>query len=205
MFERKKCRHCSEGLKDDWEFCPKCGSKIGSAEPLSVFNSIEKEFQRVDSMMGSELFGFPRFEMPKSRGRGISITIRNVPGRPPQIEVNTSGEYRKVEPELKEILGVRQDAERGVAREIKRRFRAPKITEEPEMKVESTGRSQTITIKLPGVKSQKDIEFKKLEQSLEVKAFAGDKAYFKLIPIASNSEISKKEFKDGLLKVEIKR
>ena len=57
---------------------------------------------------------------------------------------------------------------------------------------------------IPDVKSLDDIEVKQLQQSIEIKAYAGDKAYFKLIPIPSNATVNN-EFKDGILKIEIEK
>ncbi|MEM7824975.1 MAG: hypothetical protein QXO27_03305, partial [Candidatus Aenigmatarchaeota archaeon] len=86
----------------------------------------------------------------------------------------------------------------------KREIRVTKVAEEPETEIQTVGNKQIISIKLPDVKKEEDIEIKKLEQSLEVKAFAGDKTYFKLIPIPKEASINKK-FKNGLLKIEIER
>jgi len=137
------------------------------------------------------------------KGGGISITIRSGTGMKPQINVKTSGNYKKVEPELKKKLGVREGISEEVEGEPRRERKIPKITEEPETDIKRTVSNETITIKLPDVKNEDDIEIRKLEQSLEVKAFAGDKAYFKLIPIKRNFQILEKDFKDGILKIKM--
>lgn len=80
--------------------------------------------------------------------------------------------------------------------------RTPRITEEPETKIQKSQNRQTITLNLPDVKNLDDIEIKQLHQSIEIKAFAGDKAYFKLIPIPSDATVNN-EFKDGVLKIEV--
>jgi hypothetical protein len=141
--------------------------------------------------------------MPKMKGGGISITIQSGTGMEPKIEIKTSGEYKKLEPEIKRKLGIKPAIEE-VEEEVEKKPRKiPKITEEPETKIEKIGNLQRIQIKLPDVKSEDDIEVKSLEQSIEVKAFAGDKAYFKLLPITGT--IIKKEFKDKILKIEVER
>jgi len=139
--------------------------------------------------------------LPKGSG-GISITITSGTGREPKVEVKTSGSFKEVEPEIKRKLGVKPSVEEI---EEKPKPKQTKIAEEPETKIENIGNKQIIKIKLPNVKSLKDIEIKKLEQSIEIKAFAKDVTYFKLIPIPANSYISNKEFKDNVLKIEIER
>jgi len=202
MFESKKCRNCGKGLKDDWVACPYCGVSVKERvrKAYDIFDEISrdimKEFERIDKF-GPRFFKFPRIDV-RPRGEGISITIRTVSGRKPKIDVKTSGEYKKLEPQIKRKLGVREGVE-----EFKPRRKPPKIIEEPKIKVERIGNKQLITIKIPDVKSLEDIDIRKLEQSLEIKAFAGDKAYFKLIPIKPNIQISDKSFKNGILKIEL--
>lgn len=208
MFERKRCSSCGEKVSKSWRFCPRCGEKLIErkiVKPFSVFEDIDKEFERIDKMFSSEFLKFPRFRIKTPmRGGGISITIHSATGRKPKIEVKTSGKYKKIEPEIKRKLGIKAPIEE-VEESVERKpIRIPKVTEEPETKIEKIGAKEIISIKLPEVKKEEDIEVKKLEQSIEVKAFADDKAYFKLIPIPSNVTIGK-EFKDGILKIEIKR
>jgi len=205
MFDSKKCKYCNKDLKKDWNYCPHCGKnvkekKIGYRRPFDMFTDIEEEFEEIDKILGPEFVKFPKIDMrPMFRGGGISITIRNVNGRP-KIDVRTSGNYKKVEPRLKKKLGVPQGGETEKPRKERK---MPKKTEEPEMKVERKGSAETITIKLPDVKSKDDVEIRKLEQSIEVKGFAGDKAYFKLIPIRSNARIADRSFNNGVLRIEI--
>jgi hypothetical protein len=54
---------------------------------------------------------------------------------------------------------------------------------------------------LPDVEREEDIEVKRFEQSIEIRARTKDKLYFKLLPITG--EIINKSFKDGVLKIEI--
>jgi len=214
MFEKKKCPNCGEKIKDEWNFCPYCGEEFlkkakVKESPLmpfgeDIFEEIEKEFERMDKMFGLPSFKLSSFKSkPFVRGGGISITIRSGTGMEPKIEIKTSGEFKKIEPELKKKLGIKPPVEE-VEEEVKPR-KMPKVTEEPETEVKNLGEKQVILIKLPGVKSESDIEIKKLEQSLEVKAFAGEKAYFTLLPIPKGSSIVDKKFKDGVLNIEIKR
>lgn len=194
MFGKAKCRRCGKKLKKLWSFCPHCGKPVEERRSFSIFDEIEKEFERI-KMFG---FKFPKFHKP-IRGREISITIRSGTGIQPEIRIKTSGEHKKLEPEIKKRLGVRESI-----REIEEPKRKIKVVEEPETKIEKVGAKEIINIKLPGVKNEGDIEIKRLEQSIEVKAFAGEKAYFKLIPIPLNAKVDK-NFEDGVLKIEVER
>ncbi|MEM7821257.1 MAG: zinc ribbon domain-containing protein [Candidatus Aenigmatarchaeota archaeon] len=200
MFEKKRCPNCGEKVKSNWRFCPSCGEEL--AEERDIFDlseEIEKEMRNIDKFFASSLFKLPRRRgFPSS---GISITIHSMGGREPKVEIKTTGEYKKVEPEIKRRLGIKPAIEEIGEKEEK--IRVPKITEEPETKIENIGRKQIIKIKLPDVKPE-NLEVKRLEQSIEVKAFVDDKAYFKLIPIPPNASVSK-EFKNNILKIEIER
>jgi HSP20 family molecular chaperone IbpA len=214
MFEKKVCPNCGERIKEGWKFCPHCGEEIevekpGEKAPFgSIFGDIDKEFERMDKMFGFDSFKLPTFRIkPGMKGGGISITVQSGTGMKPKVEVKTSGEYKNLEPELKRRLGVKpaiEEVEEERVEKKKREAKPPKVTEEPETEVQTVGNKQIISIKLPEVKNEDDIEIKKLEQSMEVKALVNDKAYFKLIPVPRDATISKK-FKGGVLKIEIER
>jgi len=202
MFENKKCKDCGQKIKDDWNFCPNCGEELrDELSEENIFGSIEDEFKRIDKMFASD-FDFPKFDMkmPK-KSNGVNIIIRSGTGMRPQVEVKTSGGYKQLEPEIKRNLGIAS----APVKEIKSLRSISRIAEEPETDIKNEGSKQIIQIKLPDIKNLSDVEVKKLEQSLEIKAFGKDKTYFKLIPIPSNSNIVKKEFKNENLKIEIER
>jgi len=200
MFENRKCRNCGQKIKVNWDFCPYCG--IGTTEEFPIESNfegiIENEFKRIDKMLKPDFFDFPKIDMKMPKGsNGISIIIKSGNGMNPKVEVKTSGGYKELEPEIKKNLGIKPTIE------VVKPVRISKVTEEPETEIKGSGNKRVIQIKLPEIKSFKDIDVKKLEQSLEIKAFAKNKTYFKLIPIPSNSEIVNKEFNNNILKIEI--
>jgi len=202
MFRKNRCPKCGRKLNADWNFCPYCGYEVKPKiiSPLEgIFEDVEKEFEKLDKMFG---IGFKIPKIPLEKGGGVSITIHSGTGMKPKIEVKTSGEYKKIEPELKRKLGIKPAIEEVEEKPARRKM--PKITEEPETKVKIVGNKRIISLILPGVKDSKDIEIKRLEQSVEIKAFAKDRAYFKLIPVPSDVSI-RSEFKDGILTLEIER
>ncbi len=201
MFENKKCKSCGEKIKDGWDFCPFCGEETCDKECFGegIFDDVEDEFKRIDKMFASD-FQIPKIDMRMPKNNGISIIISSGTGSEPKIQVRTSGGYKQLEPQIKKNLGIKSIEE--VERPVKR---ISKVTEEPEAETKCVGNKQIIQIKLPEIKNFKDIEIKKLEQSIEIKAFAKDKTYFKLIPIPSNCEIVDKEFKNDTLKIELEK
>jgi HSP20 family molecular chaperone IbpA len=175
MFERKKCNNCENKVKDDWDFCPRCGNSLKERN----IPKMDKEFRSVENLFG------PGFHV-RVPNRGVSVTITSVKGHRPKISVRPDT-YKVVHP-----------IERKPIKEI----RIPSVTMEPNTKIETVGNKKIIIVQLPDVKEE-DIEIKELEQSMEIKAFAGDKAYFKVIPLKHNTSITNEEFRDGVLKLEI--
>ena len=183
MFWDKKCKSCGEKVKADWVICPYCTSPLKEIKTKDVFQEVDKEFREIDKMMEMKV---PRFMLkPPLKAKGVSITITSDNTSPPKINVQAYGQPKHVHHHYDQ-----------------KPLRVPKVTEEPETKIQKSQNKQIITLNLPDVKSLEDIEFKQLSQSIEIKAFAGDKAYFKLIPIPTNASVNN-EFKDGVLKIEI--
>ncbi len=206
---KKRCPKCKRFVEKGWNYCPYCGFDLKeryffTPSFFDIFDEIEREFERIDKMrelFTKRIFEFPELEESeefefKPRFGGISITIRSGTGMKPKIEVKTFGDYKKLEPEIKRKFGVKEV-------EIEREREMPEITEEPEAEIRRIGDKFLIEVKLPDIKDERDIDIKKLEQSVEIRAFGKDKAYFKLIPIQKGLRILKKEFKDGILKIEL--
>ena len=82
---------------------------------------------------------------------------------------------------------------------LKRFSELPK--KEPKTNVKRLSNTVIYEINLPGVKSSEDLSIVKLENSIEIKAVAKDKAYFKLLPI--NLTIIDYELEKGKLILEL--
>ncbi|MCW1307074.1 MAG: zinc ribbon domain-containing protein [Candidatus Nanoarchaeia archaeon] len=210
MLKRKRCESCGKVIKDEWSYCPYCGATIGEKIGLktkwgelgtfgfSFFEEIEKEIEKEFSRLDKE---FKQLEMglPYVSGGGISIRIESTEKGKPKIWVKTTGDFKKYEPEIKARLGVSEGVREISEEEEKMELKMPPVTEEPETKVEKGKDYMRIEITLPDVKDEKNIEIRKLEQSIEIKAIAKDKAYFKLLPIPKDFQILTKEFKNNVL------
>lgn len=204
----EKCPKCGARVGRDWNYCSNCGYPLRERYD-EIFNledfarKIEKEFEDFDRLFKMN-FKIPRIKMPPSESSfsGISITIDSRTGMRPRIVVRTYGDMKKYEPEIKRKLGI--DKSEGVE-EIKeeKEYEVPKVTEEPEAKVNNLGDKFVIEIKLPDVEKEEDIKIQPLEQSLEIRAKAKDKLYFKLLPITGR--IVRKRFDNGKLFIEIEK
>jgi len=62
-----------------------------------------------------------------------------------------------------------------------------------------------ISIELPDVSSVNDIIIRKFSESIEIRAYAGKKMYFKVIPLEEEYNLFKKIFKNGILKLVLSR
>lgn len=192
MFWKKKCKNCKEEIKDKWNFCANCGASL-----IETFgDNFEKQIEDIHKELRT--VGFPQFKFkPHVKTGGVRITITSGSGMQPKVEVKTSDGYKKHIHEIKPKFGDNRLLEVKPATEIK----VPKIMEEPETKTQRLGNKQIFTVTLPEVKEE-DVQIKQLEQSIEIRAIAGDKGYFKLIPVPANAYVDK-EFKDGILKIQI--
>ena len=93
-------------------------------------------------------------------------------------------------------MRVREEVEK---RKVRRHFEA---VEEPKMWMESQGGRTIFKVSLPGVKSG-DVHLRRLKNSLEIKAYAEGKVYFKLLKISSNSRVVSKKFEKGVYVIEV--
>ncbi len=158
----------------------------------------------------------------KPRGSGFSIKIIRSGRNPPRVSVRTFGnvDKEKVREQIQKQLGIsgRLEEVKGPGKppgyvknppegESVGQFqeslrREPKTVEEPKTEVRRLGNSVIVNLELPGVKSPDAINIKELESSLEVKAKAGDKAYFKILTKPGRFRLTKKGFSEGVLHLE---
>jgi len=221
-----RCRRCGSDAKEGWKFCPSCGSAIEKPErserprESDLFTDV---FERMEKEMGEMNRSFERnFEVidlspffQKStkplRGSGFSIRISHSGDGKPKVDVQTFGDVnrKQVESEASR-LGFRERLAKTLRPERPREeakpkgvcFAGAKTTEEPETCVRNVAGRIVADIKLLGVKNAGDIEIRQLENSIEVRAIAGDKAYFKILTKPPQKNIANQGFSNGVLKIE---
>ncbi|UCC91644.1 MAG: zinc ribbon domain-containing protein [Candidatus Aenigmatarchaeota archaeon] len=205
-----KCPRCGSDVNEGWKFCPKCGSGLERKRDLfgGVFERMERELKGMDRAFERDFQVFdlsPFFKKPV-KSSGFSIKISRSGREKPKVSVKTFGDIDRKEvneevgklgfrgipkPERQEVKG------EGICLE------AAKTTEEPEMCVRRIGDRIVVEVKLPEVRDPKDIEVVSLENSIEVKAIAGDKAYFRILTKPPKTNIVRKDFEDGVLRIEL--
>ena len=202
MFD-KKCKRCGRKVKREYEFCPFCGFNmkreqeekdfglLGKADELglsnmrmpfgfnTLFNSllkeVDKQFRELDKEIAKEKIKEKRPDF----ANGISISISSENGKQPQIKVNAFG------PNFKQFEQQTKIKEKPLPQitEDKTRKLINLPRKEAETKVRRLSNKIIYEINLPNVKSIENVIINKLENSIEIKAFAKDKVYFKLIPV----------------------
>jgi len=126
---------------------------------------------------------------------------------------------RSIEKEMEEMLGAfgfpnikirfqsysRQPRQKAVqkVKENRKTEKVRKVTNivEPKTKIRYLSEEIHISIILPDVSSIEDIKVKKIEESLEIRAYVKDKMYFKIIPINKNSRLIRENFENKILNI----
>jgi len=167
------CRYCGKFLSDTWRYCPHCGRKI-EGDPLDLL------FRR-------------------SIG-GFSIRITSVS------KEKLTGESREKEsphhPSEESTFRLsRYDAATIPSRKKRHSFFHRDVLE-PEGETHHIGKHTIIQVKLPGVKEE-DIDIRKLEESIEIKAFKNDTAYFKQVQVPQSSQILSHHLEGDELIIEV--
>lgn len=200
-------------MEEGWRFCPNCGTRIQKRDIIerfpsfsrfgSLFEDIDREFRRIEEMFrgfrseaDEELRRTDEFFKKPFKGGGVSIRITSEYGKEPKIDVRTFGDYKKHEPEIMRRFGIEKAPER-------KERPHPKVTEEPHTEIKRVNGKLLVRIKVPGVKSEEDVELQRMEESIEVRAYTEDKAYFTLFSVPRGYRILSKKLENGELILEV--
>ncbi len=217
-----KCERCGSDIKEDWKFCPRCGSRRGGdrlddfgrdlfsqmfgriRNSFREFDDMDKAFEKDIQAIDLSPFLRPGGAGTPPRKRGFTVHIRRGTGMKPRVDVKTFGNVSRdtVEKHVEDRFGVKPEERRKITIPSLRRKGAPRVTEEPKADVRRIGDRVSVDIEMPSVKDTGDIEVRELGSSVEVKAVAGDKAYFKILTKPENLRLSGKSFGDGKLHLE---
>ncbi len=163
----------------------------------NLMKEMNKQIQELDKQTGQETK--QREQKPKRQIKenqnpflnqgGISINISSSSDLGiPVIKIKGLGnipEFREMENNLiQEKKENKQKNIMPIISEEKAKEFAKLPRQEAESKVRRLSGKVIYEIELPGVKNLKDIVINKLENSIEIKAFSKDKAYFKLLPFS---------------------
>ncbi len=216
------CQNCGFKAERGWKHCPHCGARLGPYSTSGdVFSQLFREMDELTKGMGMKMdrdmevidLSDMLEDMMKSMGgsgrRGFSLRIRQRNDGKPKIMFRRIGEGQPITSRLRG-----QSERKGVIPKLRRPIEAkqpmhklgiklPKETSEPETEVRRSGNKVLVDIRLPGVRNSGDIDISELENSVEIKAVAGNRGYFKIIRKPEFSKITKKSFDGGILKLEL--
>lgn len=218
MFGKKRCRNCGEKVEDSYNYCPFCQAPLKDLfeeedwgllgrndviEPEEIklpmglntlFNSLIK---RLNKQM-RDIENQNKEQKVSKKSGGISISISTSGDRPPEIKVRSFGDVPKSKERENQIKNKIETINLPVSDSGK--FAGhPKI--EPKTNIRRLSNKITYEIKMPGVKSLKDISIIQLENSIEIKALANEKVFYKIIPI--NLPINRYNLSKGILTLEL--
>ena len=226
----KKCPKCARKISRDFEFCPYCGYNIKREEnernygflgkddslnlqniamPMgfdkifsSLLKQIDSQFKNIDKEFGKELKDIRQDKKLPFMSKGISISISTSSDKKPEIKIKGFGPgFENIGEEIKKEEKLIELKMPSITEEKARKLsKLPK--KEAETKVRRLSNKVVYEISMPGVDNLDNITINKLENSIEIKAFAKDKAYFKLLPI--NLPILNYKLEDEKLLLELK-
>jgi HSP20 family molecular chaperone IbpA len=218
-----QCPVCGTRIDKEWGFCPRCGSRISGDFFDEIFSRMRKELAEMNRMLEKDIEAFdlsPWFkDMDKPKKSGFTIKIVQAGDRKPDISVRTFGDVEKgkLKKEMDQLGAWQNNMKPAESPAVRRDlFRLGKLaepgeklvikgalkTEEPKTSVAKSASKVVVSIHLPGVQSERDIEVSELENSVEVKAVAKDKAYFKILTKPRQFRLSKRSFEKGILQME---
>jgi len=215
MFKKKKCKNCGEKINESYNFCPYCRVPIrdffeddkewgvlgrNDFSPYeevkfpmgfnSLFNTILKNFN-IKLNDFEDMENEPKKSKVKKGGIGISIYTSG--NKPPKIKIKSFGTLPEPKEKEKQIKEKVKSLKLPVS-DSKKFVGLPK--EEPKTNIRRFSDRIAYEINMPGVKSIKDVSIIQLENSIEIKALAKNKVYYKIIPInlpVKNYNLSKEK------------
>ncbi len=222
------CQNCGNIVDEKWSYCPNCGVSIypkegGLLKPSfvdfpdfgSLINEIVKGIDEMTNQLGKKYTekDFEKirhdfkdlFDLPLGVG-GVSVKISSSNDKEPKMDIKTFGNLRGHEDALKRWFGI-PSIEENVAEELQEELlkdrKPPKVTEEPKTIVNRIGNKLEFRISVPGVKSEADINVRQIQDSIEVRGYVDDKAYFTLFSTPPGSKIRSKRLEDEVIIIEV--
>lgn len=179
MFE-KKCRGCAEKVERKFNYCPWCGAslKVGN-EDMGMLGSgedgrVEEELRLpfgVEKIMG----GLVK-QLEKQLG---NMDVDERTGMPKGFKIQIGRMPMGQQVVQKRVL--KKDVVRISGEEADRRAGLERI--DAKSRVKRLGDVIIYEIEAPGVLKKEDVVVTELETGVEIRAFAKDKCYVKVIPL----------------------
>lgn len=195
MFKKKECKKCKKKIHSQYEFCPYCGDSLNENFKedwgmLGRSDEMNENRRPVNPMFGGDMFG-------RMLGNAMRMLQKEMQKQMKNNDLKSRTNFRLMINGKEVNLNNRPQQKR--PRIVKKKIKFIKfpssLSEENLKKFSKLPREEPITnvrrfsdkliyeIELKGVESVEDIAIIRLENSIEIKAVAEDRSYFKLIPI----------------------
>jgi len=215
---KKICSRCGKKIKKGFDFCPHCGYDLRTEREQKNYGLLGKEDNLdFDNFIPNSLFNMPMEKLFKGTMKILEKQMRKLSEeqkettnqfKTPNFQLFINGKKvnlsNTMQPKIKqkthrkkEIKIIPQEISKKRIKEISK---LPK--KEAETKVRRLSDKIVYEIKMPGVKSKKDIIINKLENSIEIKGFSKTTLFFKIIPM--NLPILDYSLKKDALVLELK-
>ena len=215
-----KCQNCGAEVDRKWKFCPKCGAPVKRRSIFDLFSrdifSVNRQIKQMEREMSELERSFETLDISpmlrkSAKARGFTIRIERRNREKPEVSVETFGDVDKnrLEKEIREQLG--ENAPVTLSPVEKKEHRPsglpksrpiPGETSEPKTEIRRVDSKVIVDMDVPGVKDEDDIEINELEESVEVRAYAGNRAYFKIITKPPEFSLSSKSLSNEKLHLE---
>ncbi|MGC1120957.1 MAG: zinc ribbon domain-containing protein [Candidatus Methanofastidiosia archaeon] len=172
------CTYCGNYLSQKWRYCPYCGRKISGESEL------------FDALFRNGISG---------------ISIRIVSGSFRKEKTRDYVERHRIpveeyQDEHEKCTLQVEDGESELEKTVPHAI--PQRVVEPEGWARKIGQHWVIRVSLPGVREE-NIDVRKLETSIEVKAYKNGEAYFKQFEVPESAHIISKHMEGNELIVEV--
>ncbi len=208
MFKKNNCPKCGKKIDRKYDFCPYCGNVIennqedwGMLGKNDIKESIRTQnpFEKITENMLSKMLGSAMNMLEKEMQKEMNQQKKSTLGTNIRLMIN--GKEISLTPVEKKQKKVKEAESKFLSEEKTKEF-LKLSKEEPKTDLRRLSKKIVYEIELTGVASIDDVSVIKLENSIEIRAIAKNKAYFKIIPI--NLPLVDYDFLDEKLILELK-
>ncbi len=215
------CPNCNSEIENNWKYCASCGANITiDTESDTIMNYSTRDRTMAKNSSSREFKDEELVErMAKEIGVSILASLGGVQTRGMEIRVINPRNHalRQAFPDKPEnreyqnrqSCAFRQETgfkaqEKGHAIECTRKQEAAsKPVFEPKIDITRLPGKIAVDAELPEVVSSNNVSTTLLGESMEIRAIAPEKMYFKIVPVPRRMRIIRSAFLEGKLRVEL--